>query len=80
MKSKRDIPLHRIYILRIYIVLSGDDVLCGMVYQGRNSKLGFRASTDGGATFGPITNLSNSNNADSVNAEISAGGGNIIVS
>jgi hypothetical protein len=51
-----------------------------MVYQGRNSKLGFRASTDGGATFGPITNLSNSDNADSINTEISAEGRNIIVS
>ena len=51
-----------------------------MVYQGRNSKLAVRASTDGGATFGPITNLSNSDNADSINTEISTEGRNVIVS
>jgi hypothetical protein len=45
-----------------------------------NYEVGFRASNDNGATFGPITNLSNTDNSDSVNAEISAEGGNIIVS
>ncbi|HEV2876915.1 MAG TPA: hypothetical protein VGW09_06555 [Nitrososphaeraceae archaeon] len=45
-----------------------------------NEEVMFRASMDGGATFGPITNLSNSDNADSINTEISAEGGNVIVS
>ena len=45
-----------------------------------NYEVGFRASTDNGQTFGPITNVSNTDNYDSVNAEISAEGDNIIVS
>ena len=45
-----------------------------------NYEVGFRASNDSGATFGPITNVSNTDNSDSINAEISAEGGNIIVS
>ena len=40
-----------------------------------NFEVGFRASTDNGAKFGPITNLSNTDNSDSINAEISAEGG-----
>jgi hypothetical protein len=45
-----------------------------------NYEVGFRASTDNGLTFGPITNVSNTDNYDSVNAQISAVGDNIIVS
>jgi hypothetical protein len=40
----------------------------------------FKASTDGGKTFGPKINLSNTPNADSINAEISASGNNVYVS
>jgi hypothetical protein len=40
----------------------------------------FRASTNGGATFGNKTDLSNATGADSVDAEIPAEGGNVIVS
>jgi hypothetical protein len=39
----------------------------------------FRASTDGGATFGNKTNLSNTTTSDSVDAEISAEGGSVVV-
>jgi hypothetical protein len=39
----------------------------------------FRASTDGGATFGNKTNLSNATMTDSLDAEISAEGGNVAV-
>lgn len=39
----------------------------------------FRAFTDAGATFGNKTNLSNTTNVDSVDAEIAAQGGNVIV-
>lgn len=39
----------------------------------------FRASNDGGATFGDKINLSNSNNTDSIDAEIAAEGDNVVV-
>ena len=40
----------------------------------------FKASTDGGRTFGNKTNLSNTPNVDSINAEINAAGNNVYVS
>jgi hypothetical protein len=39
----------------------------------------FRASTDGGSTFGDKINLSNTNDTDSINAEVAAVGDNVIV-
>jgi hypothetical protein len=39
----------------------------------------FKASTDGGKTFGPKINLSNTPTVDSVNAEINAAGNNVYV-
>ena len=39
----------------------------------------FRASADGGATFSDRINLSNTTEIDSVDAEIAAEGGNVIV-
>jgi hypothetical protein len=39
----------------------------------------FRASTDGGVTFGDKVNLSNSTDADSIDAELSAVGENVVV-
>jgi hypothetical protein len=44
-----------------------------------NGEVIIRASTDGGATFGNKTNLSNTTDSDSVDAEIAAEGGNVIV-
>lgn len=44
-----------------------------------NGEVIFRASTDGGATFGNKTNLSNTTGADSVDAHITADGGNVLV-
>jgi hypothetical protein len=44
-----------------------------------NGEVMFRASTDGGATFTDKINLSNTTNADSVDAEISAEGTDVIV-
>jgi hypothetical protein len=44
-----------------------------------NGEVMFRASTDGGATFGNKTNLSNTTTADSVDAEITAEGGSVVV-
>jgi uncharacterized protein YxeA len=45
-----------------------------------NWEVMFRASNDGGATFGDKVNLSNSTDADSWNAEIVASGLNVYVS
>jgi hypothetical protein len=39
----------------------------------------FKVSTDGGKTFGNKTNLRNTPNVDSINAEISAAGNNVYV-
>ena len=40
----------------------------------------FKASTDGGKTWSNKTNLSNTPNVDSINAEINAAGNNVYVS
>ena len=45
-----------------------------------NGEVMFRASTDGGATFGNKTNLSNTDTVDSINAEIAAEGENVVIS
>jgi hypothetical protein len=45
-----------------------------------NFEVGFRASSDGGVTFGPITNLSNTDNSDSINTNIAAENEYVIVS
>jgi hypothetical protein len=64
-------------------VISGDNVYIAWFTDkgtpNSNGEVIFRASTDGGATFGNKTNLSNTNNTDSVDAEIAAEGGNVIV-
>ncbi|HEY6756576.1 MAG TPA: hypothetical protein VI037_04220 [Nitrososphaera sp.] len=44
-----------------------------------NGEVMFRISTDRGATFGDKINLSNTATADAIDAEISAGGGNVVV-
>jgi hypothetical protein len=44
-----------------------------------NGEVMFRASIDGGMVFGNKTNLSNTTDADSVDATIDAEGGNIII-
>jgi hypothetical protein len=44
-----------------------------------NGEVIFRTSNDGGATFGDKINLSNSNNTDSIDAEIAAEGDNVVV-
>ena len=45
----------------------------------KNDEVMFKASTDGGKTFGNKTNLSNTPTADSINAEINAAGNNVYV-
>ena len=44
-----------------------------------NDEVIFRASSDGGATFGDKINLSNTTNANSQDVEIAADGDNVIV-
>lgn len=65
-------------------VISGDNVYIAW-WNGtegrpdRNVEIFFRASEDGGATFGDRINLSNSTEADSINAEITAEGDDVLV-
>jgi hypothetical protein len=47
---------------------------------GENFEIMFRASTDGGKTFGPKINLSNSTKFDSVDPSIGSEGSNVYVS
>jgi hypothetical protein len=63
--------------------ISGDNVY--IAWQSNNTANGnedviFRASTDGGASFGDKINLSNTTNADSSRVEIAGEGPNVIVS
>lgn len=44
-----------------------------------NGEVIFRASGDGGKTFGDKINLSNTTDADSINAEIAADGANVVI-
>jgi hypothetical protein len=44
-----------------------------------NEEVIFRASTDGGATFGDKINLSNTTNADSTRAEIDSDADSVVV-
>jgi hypothetical protein len=66
------------------VVVSGNHVYVAWFTNentvNSNFEVGFRASNDSGATFGPITNLSNTANSDSINAEIAAEGKTVIVS
>jgi hypothetical protein len=66
------------------VVISGDNIyITWWTDKGTpntNGEVMFRASNDGGATFGNKTNLSNTDTVDSINAEIAAEGENVIVS
>ena len=44
-----------------------------------NNEVMFKASTDGGKTFGSKINLSNSTKSESVNVQIAAAGSNVYV-
>jgi hypothetical protein len=65
-------------------VISGDNVYIAW-WNGtegqpdKNVEVLFRVSTDSGTTFGDKINLSNSTDADSVRAQISAEGGTVLV-
>jgi hypothetical protein len=66
------------------VVVSGDSIYIAWwtnKTENGNEEVMFRASTDGGATFGEAINLSNSTDAQSQNAEIvAAGENNVFVS
>jgi hypothetical protein len=65
------------------VVISGDNIyIAWWTDKGTpntNGEVMFRASNDGGATFGDKMNLSNTPNADSVDAEIAAEGATVMV-
>jgi hypothetical protein len=65
------------------IAISGDNIYVvwwtDMGTSNNNGELMFRASNDGGRTFGDKINLSNSSNTDSIDTEIAAEGGNVVV-
>jgi hypothetical protein len=65
------------------IAISGDNIYVvwwtDMGTTNNNGELMFRASNDGGRTFGDKVNLSNSSNTDSIDTEIAAEGGNVVV-
>jgi hypothetical protein len=48
--------------------------------SNKNEEIMFRASSDGGATFGDKINLSNTTNSDSWKVEIAGEGDNVVVS
>jgi len=64
------------------VAISGDNIY--VTWQSNNTannneEVLFRASRDGGATFGDKINLSNTTNADSWRVEIAGEGPNVIV-
>jgi hypothetical protein len=63
------------------IATSGDNIYIAWWTNktGNNNEVMFRASTDGGKTFGDKINLSNSTKADSVDANIDASGDRVFV-
>jgi hypothetical protein len=69
-------------VTRAPIVISGDNIY--VTWWTNNTANGdgevmFRASNDNGATFGDKINLSNNTVTNSVDAEIAAEGGNVMV-
>jgi hypothetical protein len=64
-------------------VVSGDNIYIAWWTnntENGNEEVMFRASTDGGATFGDKINLSNTTEADSWRVEIAGEGDNVVVS
>ena len=63
-------------------VVSGDNIYIAWWTNNtaNNNEVMFRASTDGGATFGDRINLSNTTDSDSWRVEIAGEGENVVVS
>jgi hypothetical protein len=63
------------------IAISGDNIyIAWWANKTGNDEVMFKASTDGGKTFSDKTNLSNSTNSQSQDAQIAASGNNVYVS
>src|SRR5574341_1707543 len=63
------------------VTISGDNVyVTWWTNKTGNDEVMFRASTDGGKTFGDKINLSNTPNSDSVNVQIAEDEGKVAVS
>jgi hypothetical protein len=64
-------------------IISGDNIyIVWFTDKGTpntNGEVIFRASNDGGATFGDKINLSNSNTTDSIDSEIASDGDTVVV-
>ena len=68
---------------RAPVVVSGDNIYLAWWTnntENGNEEVMFRASNDGGATFGDKINLSNSSEADSWRVEIAGEGADVVVS
>src|SRR5829696_2915181 len=68
---------------KVPVVISGDNIYIAWWSnntENGNEEVMFRASNDGGATFGDKMNLSNTPDADSTRVEIAAEGADVIVS
>ena len=65
------------------IAISGDNIYVAwwtdIGTSNNNGELMFRASNDGGRTFSDKINLSNSSDTDSIDTQIAAEGGNVVV-
>jgi uncharacterized protein (UPF0333 family) len=60
--------------------ISGDNIyITWWTNKTGNDEVMFRVSIDAGGTFGDKINLSNTTSTDSVDAEIAADGGNVVV-
>ena len=67
-------------IAEIPIAASGDNVyMTWWTNKSGNNEVMFRASADGGATFGDKINLSNTTDAESIDANVEALGDNVFV-
>ena len=62
------------------VAITGDNIyVAWWTNQSGNEEVMFRASTDGGKTFGDMINLSNTTNSDSSKVEIRANGNRVVV-
>ena len=75
--------INPIVLRKAPIVVTGDNIYIAWWTnntENGNEEVMFRASTDGGATFGDKINLSNTTEADSWNVEIAGEGDTVVVS
>jgi hypothetical protein len=80
-KEQRQFQIQARTLSRAPIATSGDNnvYMAWWTNKTGNDEVMFKASTDGGKTFGDKMNLSNSTNAQSQDAQIAAAGSNVYV-